>query len=134
MSVFFAYFIISAVWIAAKFLRLPKDLRIEDGKLYTVQYLKKNDLDYRKGKNVISTRKTYVTVLSATRIEYTQSSHEISRDMGRVMIFGTFLTGDKYGNINDVYKPMYVELYGIKNFSRAAAELRVTFPDAEHVL
>lgn len=128
---------IAVIYIIISFLRLPKDLRIEDGKLYTVQYLKRSDWDdlsYNKRKNSVPTRKTYVTVLSATRIEYTQSSHEISRDMGRVLIFGTFLTGDKYGNINNIYKPLYVELYGIKNFSRAAAELRVTFPDAEHVL
>ena len=133
---FLAILTIAVIYIIISFLRLPKELRIEDGKLYTVQYLKRSDWDdlsYNKRKNSEPTRKTYVTVLYATRIEYTQSSHEISRDVGRVLIFGTFLTGDKYGNMNNVYKPLYVELYGIKNFSRAAAELRVTFPDAEHV-
>ena len=127
---------VAAVYVTVKFLRLPGELTIEDGRLYTVQYLKKSDVDdslRRRGEIYIPTRKTYVTVLSATRIEYTQSAHEISRDMGRVLIFGTFLTGDRFGNINNVYKPLYVELFGIKGFSRASAELRAAFPDAEHV-
>lgn len=128
--------VLAVIYIIASFLRLPKEFTVENGEMYVVQYLKRSDLDdlpYRKRKNQIRTRKTYVTVRYATRIEYTQSAHEISRNMGRVLIFGTFLTGDKYGNINDVYKPLYVELYGIKDFSNAAAELRATFPDAEHV-
>lgn len=130
------FLILAVIYIIASFLRLPKEFTVENGEMYVVQYLKRSDLDdlpYRKRKNQIRTRKTYVTVRYATRIEYTQSAHEISRNMGRVLIFGTFLTGDKYGNINNVYKPLYVELYGIKDFSNAAAELRATFPDAEHV-
>ena len=136
MPTFLAALSVTVIYIVISFMRLPKKFTIEDGKLYVVQYLKRSDWDdlsYHKRKNSVPTRKTYVTVLSATRIEYTQSAHEISRNMGRVMIFGTFLTGDKYGNINNVCKPKCIELYGIKDFSNASAELRTAFPDAEHV-
>ena len=127
---------VAAIGVAVRFfLRQPRELTIEGGRLYVVQYLKKSDDDdvRHRVRGYEPTRKTYVTVLSATRIEYTQSAHEISRDVGRVMIFGTFLTGDRYGNFNNVYKPPFIELYGIKDFSKASAELRAAFPDAEHV-